>query len=111
MRRTVLSGLALLCLGLAVAAPAPARADLRKGVAAYRAGDYKTAFTEFRESAEAGDARAQFNLGVLYLTGRGVERDAAKALEWHLKAAAQGLPEAEHGLGVTPWTTLPYLRN
>lgn len=78
----------------------PARADLKTGVAAYKAGDYKTAFRKFSEDAAAGNANAQFNLAILYLTGRGVERDLAKAVEWHLKAAAQGLPAAEHGLGV-----------
>lgn len=82
------------------AAPGPAHADLRSGIAAYKAGDYETALREFSEDAKKGNANAQFNIAVLYLTGRGVERDLSKAIEWHLKAAAQGLPAAEHGLGV-----------
>lgn len=83
-----------------VALAGPAAADLESGVAAYKAGDYGTALREFSKEAAAGNANAQFNLAVLYLTGRGVERDVAKSVEWHLKAAAQGLPAAEHGLGV-----------
>jgi TPR repeat protein len=77
-----------------------ARADMKSGVAAYQAGDYKTAHREFTEQAEKGNAVAQFNLAILYLTGRGVARDVPKSVEWHLKAAAQDLPAAEHGLGV-----------
>ena len=78
----------------------PAQADLKTGVAAYKAGDYKAALREFSKDAETGNANAQFNLAILYLTGRGVERDLKKSVAWHLKAAAQGLPAAEHGLGV-----------
>lgn len=40
--------------------------------------------------AKAGDAAAQTDLGVMYATGTGVERDFAKAMEWYLKAAEQG---------------------
>lgn len=88
-----------LTVGFAVWAT-PSRADLKSGVTAYKAGDYKTALREFSKDAAAGNANAQFNLAILYLTGRGVKRDLSKAVEWHLKAAAQGLPAAEHGLGV-----------
>jgi TPR repeat protein len=87
-------------LATALAYPVTAAADLRAGVAAYRAGDYKKAFDEFSELAKGGDARAQFNLGVMYMTGRGVARDVAVSLEWHRKAAEQKLPAAQHGMGV-----------
>jgi hypothetical protein len=49
------------------------------GVAAYRAGDYATAFALWEPLAEAGDARAQFHLGALYYEGRGVARNTATA--------------------------------
>ena len=87
-------------LTAALALPGTAAADLRAGVAAYRAGDYKKAFAEFSELAKTGDSRAQFNLGVMYMTGRGVARDIAASLEWHRKAAEQKLPAAQHGMGV-----------
>lgn len=93
-----LSGAVL--LAALVLPPTGARADMRDGVAAYRAGDYKTALREFTKLAEAGNPNAQFNLAVLYLSGRGVKRDVAKAIDWHRKAAEQGLASAEHGLGV-----------
>ena len=36
------------------------------------------------------NARAQFNLGVMYANGDGVPKDAAEAVKWYRKAADQG---------------------
>jgi len=64
---------------------------------------------EVQQSAEQGDALAQAKMGARYILGRdGVEKDDQKAAEWMLKAAKQGLIEAEvvmaalydRGLGV-----------
>ena len=44
----------------------------------------------FRQAAEQGHAMAQFNLGVMYATGRGVLKDAALAHMWHNIAGANG---------------------
>jgi len=57
-----------------VALPGAARADMKSGIAAYKAGDFKTAHSAFAKEAAKGNAIAQFNLAVLYLTGRGVAR-------------------------------------
>ena len=43
-----------------------------------------------RSKANAGDAEAQFNLGVMYRVGRGVPQDYAQAVSWCRKAAEQG---------------------
>ena len=40
------------------------------------------------------------NLGVMYETGRGVEKDEAVAVEWYRKAAEQGCATAQCNLGV-----------
>ena len=64
------------------------------GVAAYRAGDYATAFALWEPLAEAGDARAQFHLGALYYEGRGVARDTATARNWLTRAARGGSQDA-----------------
>ncbi len=48
--------------------------------------------------AEAGDAEAQYNLGWMYANGEGVPKDAAKAVEWWQKAAAQGNAIAQYSL-------------
>ena len=43
-----------------------------------------------------GIASAQYNLAVVYASGRGVMRDEAEAVLWYRKAAAQGYaPAAE----------------
>lgn len=43
-----------------------------------------------RSEAEAGDADAQVALGNLYRFGNGVPQDAAEAIAWYTRAAAQG---------------------
>lgn len=53
-----------------------------------------------RPLAEQGNANAQYNMGVIYDRGYGVERDYAKAHAWYEKAAAQGYAKAAHNLGV-----------
>ena len=56
---------------------------------------------EFYEDAEAGDPRAQYNLGVCYFTGKDVERYNLKvAVEWFTKSANQGYANAECFLGL-----------
>ncbi len=49
--------------------------------------------------AIAGHARAQFNLGVMYEDGKGVEKDESQACGWYLKAAEQGYARAQAILG------------
>ncbi len=56
---------------------------------------------EFYEDAEAGDPRAQYNLGLCYFTGKNVERYNLKvAVEWFTKSAQQGYANAECFLGL-----------
>ncbi len=76
----------------------PAFADNEKGEAAYEAGDYETAFEEFTKAAEDGDMNAQFNLGVMYEHGHGVQQSDLKAGEWYQLAADNGHPEAPTAL-------------
>ena len=47
-----------------------------------------------------GVAGAQFNLGVMYARGDGVEKDPAEATRWYRKAAEQGHAEAQFNLGL-----------
>ncbi len=53
-----------------------------------------------RAKAEAGDPKAQNNLGVLYANGQGVPKDYAKAAHWYRLAANQGNAFAQYDLGV-----------
>lgn len=79
----------------------PAEADpFSAGVAAYGRGDVAGAAALFRAAAERGEAAAAFNLGILYETGQGVEKNPAQAAEWYRKAAAQGDADAAFNLAV-----------
>ena len=53
-----------------------------------------------REQAERGEADAQVAVGLMYLTGRGLEQDAMEAVLWLRRAAEQNDPDAQHDLGV-----------
>ena len=57
-------------------------------------------FRQTRQLAEQGVAEAQYNLGVMYDSGRGVRQDYAEAFRWYRKAAEQGVAEAQYNLGV-----------
>jgi hypothetical protein len=56
--------------------------------------------TDVRQLAEKGDPSAQYNLGVMYHNGRGVEKDEVEAFKWYQKAAEQGDADAQNNLGV-----------
>ncbi|MFQ5757785.1 MAG: tetratricopeptide repeat protein [Acidiferrobacterales bacterium] len=44
----------------------------------------------YQLAANAGHAGAQYNLGLMYLKGEGIPRDALNGLEWIAKAANNG---------------------
>ncbi|HSS29384.1 MAG TPA: tetratricopeptide repeat protein [Nitrospiraceae bacterium] len=54
---------------------------------------------ELRLSAEAGDAAAQYRLGLLYDEGNGLPQNSLQAKEWFEKAATQGHAGAQVDLG------------
>lgn len=51
-------------------------------------------------AAAAGDAVAQYNLGMMYLKGDGVSENAKMAVDWLQKAAKQGFSAAQFNLGI-----------
>ncbi|MGB1548059.1 MAG: tetratricopeptide repeat protein [Alphaproteobacteria bacterium] len=94
MRNTLLA--ALTCFLLF---NAPAFAGYDEGSEAYKQGDYQAAYREWLPLAEQGDAKSQNKMGVLYATGRGVQRDPQVAMSWFLKAAEQGYLDANINIG------------
>lgn len=52
-----------------------------------------------REAADAGDAKAMFEIGNRYADGRGVAADMAAAAEWYERSAELGYAPAEYRLG------------
>ena len=55
---------------------------------------------DLRARAEAGDASAQYFLGVMYATGDGVPQDNVEAVAWFRRAAEQGDASAQFNLAV-----------
>jgi TPR repeat protein len=88
-----------LVLGILLAGTRLALSDGRAGTEAFRNKDYPRAFREWKVAAEAGQAEAQFDLGVLFAQGLGVQRDLTEAARWYQKAADQGNAEAQFALG------------
>ncbi|POM77615.1 Hypothetical protein PHPALM_4979, partial [Phytophthora palmivora] len=72
--------------------------------AAHVAVDHGLAAQYFRQAAEAGDALAQANYGMLLANGMGVDRDVPQALVYFNRAARQNQAFAFHGLGVLYFT-------
>ncbi len=89
-----LAFIAALCAGFTLGLTAPAWAGLDEGEAAYDRGDYETALREFRPLAEQGNAKAQFNLGPMYVGSLGVPQDYVQAHMW-LDLAASRFPPGE----------------
>jgi len=92
----VIRALLLVALLAGGAALAQAPADLAKRAAYGDAGARK----QLERLAESGDATAEHYMGQLYLAGRGVKKDEARAVEWFRRAAAKGDLASAHNLGV-----------
>ena len=82
-------------------APAPRPVTIADAKAALAAGDLTRAANLFTTLAERGDAEAQAHVGYMTYTGEGVERDAAKAVEWYRKSAVQGNKDAQYNIAVS----------
>lgn len=79
------------------AAPALAN-DLNAAQKAVRMQQFQHALALFRQAADSGNAEAQYQLGTMYLQGRGTAKDENKARQWFEKAAEQAHPGAQYGL-------------
>ena len=55
--------------------------------------------TTLKSQAEAGDVRAQVQLGLAYASGDGITADDSKAVKWFRKAAEKGDAAGEYSLG------------
>src|ERR1700676_447816 len=82
------------------ARPRAARRLVRSGHAACARGQYAMALRHFAKAAAAGDAEAQFQLGLFYARGQGVIGSLGDAVEWFRRAAEQGHAEAQYQLSL-----------
>jgi uncharacterized protein len=87
----------ILCVAVPVSS-APSGTD--KAKEAMQKGDFQTALNELRPLAAKNDPNAQFLLGMLYDSGKGVVQDQAVAAKWYRKAAEQKHLIAQLFLGV-----------
>jgi TPR repeat protein len=63
-------------------------------------GEFATVLEILRPLAQQGDPEAQYAMGILYVYGRGVQKDYAEAAKWYRKAAENGYAAAQHKLGL-----------
>lgn len=87
----------LLAFAVIVTSATPALADFAKGQAAFKTQDYATAKTEFE--ALPDDGAAIYLLGLIYLNGMGIERDAQYGRELIKKSADIGYIPAQMSMG------------
>ena len=81
------------------AAPAAGAAAQRPAVDIEKQNEMAAKRVEYqKKKAEEGVDYAQYDLGIRYLTGDGVEKDPKVAEQWLKKAAAQGHADAKKKL-------------
>ncbi len=71
-----------------------------KAYDAFLNGRYEEAIAIWLPLANSGDAAAQFNMGVMYANGLGVDRDMSVAMDWWEAAARQLHVRAAHNLAL-----------
>ena len=113
--RSALGAVAIVALGLSGAllsvSPAGAQggagyaASVQQGVDAASRNDYAAAIKLWQGPAAAGNADAQFNLGMAYKNGLGVTADLARAEELFRKSATQGHVDAGDQYGLLLFQT------
>ena len=74
--------------------------QFQQALESYNKRDYQTAFKLFLPLAEQGYVAAQYNLGIMYSSGKGVKQNYAEAVKWYRKAAEQSDADAQAYLGV-----------
>jgi TPR repeat protein len=74
--------------------------ELEEGFQAFAAGNYEQAFRFWLPLAEKDNADAQYNLGILYQKGLGVEKNIKAAFIWYKRASANGHTDAMYNLGL-----------
>ena len=83
-----------------ITSAAAAEQAYQQGLASYKKGDYPAAVQEFRQAADLGYAKAQYNLGLAYLQGQGVAKNDQEGINWFRKAADQNFAPAQYNVGI-----------
>ena len=77
------------------------------GMVAYNRGDYVPAIRLFRPLAEAGNPKAQTQIGTMYRKGEGMAPSPIRAFMWFSVAAKRGDGKAKAGLREVSKTMTP----
>jgi len=85
--RTFLSASVLLTFAIGAT---PAWADLGSAAAAYKKGEFASAFQQFKELAELGQPEAQLDLAIMYTRGEGTTISNTYAHAWASLASTNG---------------------
>ncbi len=97
--RSLVLALALSVVGGAAGSAASPEGDFAEGLAAFDAGDYRAAFSQWHPLAERGVVEAQVAVAGMFLSGNGTRADAGLAARWYLRAAEAGDAVAQLNLG------------
>ena len=77
--------------------------DFQKALMLNDSGRSEEAFELMKKTADAGHTRAQFNTGVFYAQGHGVEQDYSNAVIYYSMAAMLGDRDACYNIGLLSW--------
>lgn len=91
MNRNILKSLVF---GIFCLLPLQAAADFSEAMKYYGDGKYPEARKIFERLAQLGQHESQFNIGVMYYHGQGVEKDLVEAYGWFCLAAEDGDPQS-----------------
>lgn len=77
-----------------------AKAQNSLGYMLWKSQKYDEAIVWYEKSAKQGCGTAQFNLGICYGNGQGVDKSERESAYWHQEAAKQGIVDSQYRLGL-----------
>lgn len=93
IRFTLLIGCTVLVLGVVLVVVR--NYEFESGARALKIEDYSTALRKLKPLASVGDSHAQYVLGEMYATGKGVPKNDSEAIYWFRRAAIGTRGEAD----------------
>lgn len=73
--------------------------EMKNGIAEYDKGNYAKAYKIFYALAKNGDPKAQYNIALMSLSGKGTKIDHEEAISWYTKAAEHNHAPSQYSLG------------
>jgi len=73
--------------------------EMKDGIAEYDKGNYAKAYKIFYALAKNGDPKAQYNIALMSLSGKGTNVSHKEAISWYTKAADQNHAPSQYSLG------------